>query len=546
MDFKAEIEKLLKKEVGDVKLEIPPDSSMGDYALPCFSLAAALKKNPVEIAKELAKKIKSKYIEKIEVKGPYLNFFVNKNILSSDTVAKILKEKERYGSSGIGKKEKMLIEHTSINPNASPHVGRARNALIGDSLTRLFRFQDYKVEVHYYVNDIGKQIAMLVLGAKDKITFDSLLDTYVQINKKIKANPRLEKDIFELLAKLEKGDKKVRSQFKKIVDICIKGQAKILSDLGIKYNFYDYESKYLFNKDTEEILERLRKTGRITRDEAGTILDLSDYGLEMRNPVLVLTRSDGTSLYSLRDIAYNIEKLKRCKNNLLVLGEDQKLYCQQIKAALDVLGYKAPRVLNYSYIMLQSGKSMSTRQGDVVLLEDFMREAKKKAMEELKKRKRANERTAEVIGYGALKYSILKVNPDKNVIFDWANALNFEGDSGPYIQYSHARACSILKKAKWKGNVKTELLKDEKEVNLVNSLSRFTEIALEATNNLRPQVIATYLNEVAKAFNEFYHECPVLKAEKSIKNARLALVDAARQVLKNGLYLLGIDAPERM
>ena len=545
MDFKAEIEKLLKKEVGEVSLEIPPDSSMGDYALPCFSLAKALKKNPVEIAKELASKIKSKYIEKIDVKGPYLNFYVNKGILAKDTVNEILKKKEKYGSSGIGKKEKLLIEHTSINPNASPHVGRARNALLGDSLVRLFRFQDYKVEVHYFVNDIGKQIAMLVLGAKGKVTFDSLLETYVKFNQDLKKNPRLEKDVFDLLAKLENGDKKVKEQFKNIVAICIEGQEKILNKLGIKYDFYDYESKYLFNKDTKEILKKLEKTGKLKTDEAGTIVDLSEYGLEMRNPVLVLTRNDGTSLYSLRDLAYNIEKLKKTKNNLIILGEDQKLYLQQIAAALDILGYKAPRVLHYSFILLQEGK-MSTREGNVVLLEEFMAEAKKKALNELKKRGRADEKTAEMIGYGALKYSILKVNPDKNVLFDWDVALNFEGDSGPYIQYSHARACSILENEKWKGKVDTTLLKEEKEIQLIDKLSKFGDVVLEATNNLKPQVIATYMNELARAFNEFYHECPVLKAEKSIKNARLALVDATRQVLKNGLYLLGIEAPEKM
>lgn len=545
MDFRAEIEKLLKKEVGEVKLEVPPDSSMGDFALPCFSIAKILKKNPVELAKELASKIKSKYIDRIGVKGPYLNFFVNKGILAKDTVSEILKKKEKYGSSGIGKKEKMLIEHTSINPNASPHVGRARNALIGDSLTRIFRFQDYKVEVHYYVNDIGKQIAMLVLGAKGKVTFNDLLKVYVKFNQDLKKDPLLEKKVFELLAKLEKGEKKVKKQFKDIVDICIKGQTKILGELGIKYDCFDYESKYLFNKDTKKILKAYKKTGRLTMDEAGTILDLSDYGLEMRNPVLVLTRSDGTSLYGLRDIAYNIEKLKIAKNNLIILGEDQKLYLQQVKAALDILGLKAPRVLHYSFILLQEGK-MSTREGNVVLLEEFMSEAKKKALAELKKRGRADEKTAEMIGYGALKYSILKVNPDKNVLFDWDVALNFEGDSGPYIQYSYARACSILSKEKSKGNAKLDLLKEEKEIKLVDKLSKFPEIVLEATNNLKPQVIAVYLNELAKAFNEFYHECPVLKAEKGIKNARLALVDAARQVLKNGLYLLGIEAPGKM
>jgi len=509
MDFKAEIEKLLKKEVGEVSLEIPPDSSMGDYALPCFSLAKALKKNPVEIAKELASKIKSKYIEKIDVKGPYLNFYVNKGILAKDTVNEILKKKEKYGSSGIGKKEKLLIEHTSINPNASPHVGRARNALLGDSLVRLFRFQDYKVEVHYFVNDIGKQIAMLVLGAKGKVTFDSLLETYVKFNQDLKKNPRLEKDVFDLLAKLENGDKKVKEQFKNIVAICIEGQEKILNKLGIKYDFYDYESKYLFNKDTKEILKKLEKTGKLKTDEAGTIVDLSEYGLEMRNPVLVLTRNDGTSLYSLRDLAYNIEKLKKTKNNLIILGEDQKLYLQQIAAALDILGYKAPRVLHYSFILLQEGK-MSTREGNVVLLEEFMAEAKKKALNELKKRGRADEKTAEMIGY------------------------------------SHALACSILENEKWKGKVDTTLLKEEKEIQLIDKLSKFGDVVLEATNNLKPQVIATYMNELARAFNEFYHECPVLKAEKSIKNARLALVDATRQVLKNGLYLLGIEAPEKM
>ncbi len=545
MDFRAEIEKLLKKEVGEVKLEVPPNSEMGDFALPCFEFAKTLKKNPVEIAKDLAKRIKSKYIERIEVKGPYLNFFVNKGILASETVNEILKKKEKYGSSGVGKKEKLLIEHTSINPNASPHVGRARNALIGDSLTRLFRFQDYKVEVHYYVNDIGKQIAMLVLGAKGKVTFDDLLKIYVKFNQDLKKNPRLEKDVFDLLAKLENGDKKVRKQFEDIVDICIKGQIKILGELGIKYDCFDYESKYLFNNDTEKILKAYQKTGRLIKDEAGTILDLSDYGLEMRNPVLVLTRSDGTSLYSLRDIAYNIEKLNRAKNNFILLGEDQKLYFQQIKAALDVVGLKAPRVLHYSFILLQEGK-MSTREGNVVLLEEFMEESKKKALNELKKRKRADEKTAKIIGYGALKYSILKINPDKNVNFDWESALNFEGDSGPYIQYSHARACSILEKEKLKGKADLSLLKENKEVQLINQLSKFTEIVLEATNNLKPQVIAVYLNELAKAFNEFYHDCPVLKAEKEIKNARLALVDAARQVLKNGLYLLGIEAPEKM
>ncbi|MDP4012908.1 MAG: arginine--tRNA ligase [Candidatus Nanoarchaeia archaeon] len=547
MDFKTEIEKQLKKEVGEVNLEIPPDFSLGDFALPCFSLAKILKKNPNDIARELKETFKSKYIERIEVKGPYLNFFVNKSILAEDTVNSILKLKERYGSSGIGKGQKMLIEHTSINPNASPHMGRARNALIGDAVARMHKFQGYKTEVHYYINDIGKQIAMLVLGSKGKkVNFDGLLDIYVKFNKELEKKPHLEKEVLGLLAKLETGDKKTKAEFKKIVDICIKGQIEILGRLGIKYDIFDYESKYLFNKDTEEILKKLEKTKLLFIDEVGrNVLDLDGYGLPMKTPVFVLTRGDGTSLYGLRDLAYNAEKLKKCKNSLIILGEDQKLYFQQIKLALELMKLDAPKVLHYSFILLQEGK-MSTREGNVVLLGDFIKEAKKKSLNELKKRGRADEKTAEMIGYGAVKYSILKVSPDKNVLFNWDQALDFEGDTGPYIQYSYARACSILAKEKRKGKVDASVLIDAKEKQLISKLSSFPEVVLDATRQFRPQSIANYLGDLAKCFNEFYQVCPVIKAEPKIKNARLALVECTKYVLKNGLSLLGIDSPSKM
>jgi len=549
MDFDKEILKILEKEtkVKDLKLEIPKDPTLGDYAFPCFLLAKALKKNPVEIAQDLAKKIKlNGIINKVEVKGPYLNFFIKKKELVSDVIKEIV-SKDDYGSLGVGKGKKMLVEHTSINPNASPHVGRARNALIGDSIVRMLRFQGYKVEVHYFVNDIGKQIAMLVYGSKGKVTFDKLLKLYVDINNKIKEDPSLEKKVFEILNKLENNDKKIKDEFRKIVDICIKGQSKIFGELGIKYDKYDYESKYLFDKSTSAILKKFDKLGKLFKDEDGRmVLDQEGFDLAMKSPVLVLTRGDGTSLYPLRDIAYHMDVKKG--ESIILLGEDHKLYAQQIKVALDMLEAKVPRSVHYSFILLQEGK-MSTRKGTVVLLEDFMKEAMDKAKKEISKRyDHIDEDNARKIAYGAIKYAILKISNEKNVIFNWDTALNFEGDSGPYLQYAYARICSILRKADVKIDSKIDynLLDKDEEIELVKKLGMFPKVVLTASTELKPNLIANYVFELSSLFSNFYNSCPVLKAGPETKKARLVLIECVKKVIKNGLQLLGIDVLEKM
>ncbi len=551
--FRAKIIDFLKKEakLGSIELEVPPNSEMGDYAFPCFLLAKEWKKAPSEIAQELAKKFKSsEFVKDVKVIGPYLNFFVNKDKIAELTINQILKQKDKYGSSNIGKGKKVLVEHTSINPNASPHVGRARNALIGDSIVRILKFQGYKVETHYFVNDVGKQIAMLVLGAEGKkgIIFEDLLNIYIGINKRIEENPEIEKNVLDLLNKLENGDKGIKKKFEKIVNTCVKGQEKIFSELGIKYDFFDYESKYLWSKKTEETLKRLEKTGKLFIDGFNRwVLDQKGYGLGMKIPVLVLTRADGTSLYPLRDIAYNIEKLSK-GDNIVVLGEDQKLYQEQIAASLKEIELKPPRVVHYSFVLLQEGK-MSTRKGNLVLLEDFMKEAAAKSSKELKKRyNKVDSSAAKTIAYGALKYSILKVSPEKNVIFNWEQALSFEGETAPYIQYAYARISSILEKFKRKINLKIDfsLLKEKEEAELVKLLSNFPETVTKSTNELKPHLIAACLYSLAKKFNEYYHIHQILKAEKGIKDARILLISAVRQVIKNGLNLLGIDVLEKM
>ena len=551
-EFKEAIIKFLKKEANleNIDLEVPPNPEMGDYAFPCFVLAKEWKKNPNEIAQELGKKFKpNNLIAEVKVIGPYLNFFVNKNKIAEATIKQILKQKDKYGSSNVGKNKKILVEHTSINPNSSPHVGRARNAFIGDSIVRILKFQGYKVETHYFVNDVGKQIAMLVLGAEGKknVGFDDLLKIYIEINKKIEENPELEKKVLDLLNKLEKGDKSVKNKFEKIVKTCVKGQLKILSGLGIRYDVFDYESKYLWGKKTDETLKRLEKTGKLFIDGFNRwVLDQKGYELGMKVPVLVLTRNDGTSLYPLRDIAYSIEKIGKGEN-IVILGEDQKLYQEQIAAALKELELKQPRVVHYSFVLLQEGK-MSTRKGNLVLLEDFMKEAVSKARDELKKRyNKIDEKAAKAIAYGAVKYGILKVSPEKNVVFEWAQALSFEGETAPYIQYAYARISSILNKAK-KFNSKADLklLKENEESELIKLISNFPEIVGKSTNELKPHLVATYLYSLAQKFNEYYHVHQILKADKNTKDARILLISAIRQVIKNGLNLLGIDVLEKM
>lgn len=568
MDYERIIKGALSKAVNlnknKILLEKPKNSDFGDYAFPCFSLAGIYKKNPSQIAQEISEKLnKSKIrgISKINPAGPYVNFIIDKNALTNEIISEILVKK---GKKPKLKKEKIILEHTSINPNASPHVGRSRNSLIGDSIRRILEFLGHNVETHYYINDISKQIAMLALNFKSKDTFDSLLKKYIEISKKIKENPELEKKVFELLNKFENKDRKTVDLFKKIVDTAIKGQKKIFSSIGITFDYFDYESKYI--EPGKNILKELEKTGKLFKDDQGRlVLNQSGTGLDnkMKSPVLVLTRNDGTGLYPLRDLAYSIEKCKKGKN-LVVLGEDQKLYFEQFKQALILLKKPYPEVIHYSFILLKDIGKMSTRSGDVVLLEDFISECIKKAQQEINKRKTKGD--AKKIAIAAIKYSILKNNNNRNITFDLEEAMNFEGNTGPYLLYSYARASSIImkylksisgcqkcpaflsiKKAKTKINSSIKLKNlEDKEINLIKKLGDFNETVENARKNLDPSIIANYSFELCQLFNEFYHFYPVINAEKDKKLQRLAIVEGFRIILRQSVDLLGIEVLEEM
>jgi arginyl-tRNA synthetase len=554
--FKEAIKKKIEQKYSeiDVIFSVTPDVETGHISIPCFTFSRVFRRSPGDIAQELSSIIIDlDFIDKVEVKGGYLNCFIDKEQLFRNVIEEVLERKELYGSSESGNGKSVLIEHTSINPNASPHVGRARNAMVGDTIVRLHKFEGYDVEVHYFVNDIGKQIAMLLLGSRNKsdVTFKDLLDIYVDFNNELKKNPDIEKEVFELLYQLENGNKEVRDEFRKLVQICIDGQTGILKELGINYDVFDYESDYLFNDRLNEVIEAFKETGYVEEDEEGRyVLNQAKYDLPMKSPYLVLTRKDKTSLYPLRDIAYTIDKVKKDKDkNIIILGEDQKLYHRQIDAALDVLGYKAPEPVHYSFVLLAEGK-MATRSGTVVLLEDFMQEALEKSKGEiLKRRGEVDEDTAKAIAYSAVKYSILKTSNDKNVTFDWESALSFEGDSGPYLQYSFARIKSIERKMSNVNldKVEFERLETIEELELIIELSKMTEVIQTAMNHLSPHIVATYLFSVTQKFSKFYHNHSVLNADSSeLMVARYSLVLAVKQVIANCFLILGIDEIEQM
>lgn len=534
----------LNKKQLESLIEIPPSLEMGDFAFPCFILSKQKKQPPAKIADEIAKELNKKLpkeFEKVESKGPYVNFFVNKNLLAGE----IIKKADFINFGAQNQNQKILLEHTSINPNASPHVGRTRNSIIGDSIYRILTFLGNKVERHYYVNDVSKQIAMLTLNFKEKDNFNDLLKRYIEISKKVKENPEIEKTIFDILKKFEEGDKKTTALFKKIVDTAVIGQKSIFKKFGIEFDYFDYESRYL--KDSEKILKKFEKTGKLFEDKEGRlVLNQSNTSIvkKMKAPYFVLARSNKTGLYQLRDIAYTLEKMKSGRN-IIVLGEDQKLYFEQLSEALKLLNSPSPEAVHYSFVLIQTDKGaskMSTRKGELVLLEEFYDEAVKKAQQEIKKRKTKGD--PKKIAIGAIKYSMLKNDNDKNITFSWDTSLNFEGESGPYLQYTYARASSIIRKSKTKSKPQIPEQLTANETALIKKILEFPDVVEHAGKKLNPSLIANYSFQLAQKFNEFYHSCKVVGDKNEA--FRIKLVEAFRQTIKNSLYLLGIEIMEEM
>ncbi|MGC8816857.1 MAG: arginine--tRNA ligase [Candidatus Hadarchaeum sp.] len=581
-------------------LEEPPDQKLGDLATRiCFDLAKLQRQPPGVLATELGKEIKPEgLVERVEVAGNYVNFFVDISKLAEFTLRSIEEHDRSYGCSDVGQGKKVLIEHTSVNPTKPLHIGHGRNAVVGDTLARILRALGYRVEVQNYIDDMGRQVAETLLAnrlikKKPKAKFDHVLGLiYSDMHARIEREPGLEEEVRQILARLEQGTGADPNQARRLSERCVKANLETTDRLGISYDVLVWESDLVRSGILTETLQRLKSTKYLvegTGEYAGAlVLKLSDFGLEDK----VLVRSDGTTVYTMRDIAYQLWKFGKTEAKLKfrlhsrrpdgtktyttspkgrtnsrfgradmvinVVGAEQRFPQQVVFNSLRALGfekeYENSYHLAYEHVWLPSGR-FSGRKGTWIgyTVDDVVEEAVARARAVVQEHApQASEsfkrRAAEFVGVGAVRYSLISTSPEKRITFKWEDALNFERNSGPAVQYSHARACSILRKAK-KLAVRpiSGVFQLPQEQRLVRLLAKFPEVVMEAGLRRQPHLPAIYAAELALAFNAFYEVAPVIDAETSeLRDARLRLVNGVRVVLRNALELMGIKAPERM
>ncbi len=552
--LRNDVERILKKGKLDVSLlEVPPKAEMGDYAFPCFSLSKKMKKAPAEIAKELSSKMKaSGFIREIRTEGPYVNFFGDWEKLGEKTLKKIGEEGERFGT---GKKsEKMMIEFAHPNTHKALHIGHARNLTLGEALSRTMSFAGYDVKRVNYQGDIGPHVARCIWGLlnlKEKEPGKGKGEWLGRIYAKASAeakNYNVEKEIRQINKDLYAGKPELLKLWKKTRKWSLDYFDEVYRDFGIKFDRFYFESEV--EGPAIKLAKELEKKGTAKMSEGAIVMDLEKYGLG----IFVLLTQDGTPLYSVKDFILARMQDKEYKPDRIihVVGSEQELHFRQVFRSLEMM--KSPIAkkeyhLSYGLVNLESGK-MKSREGQVILYEELkdkiVETAKEITMKKNPKLSKSElEKIARTVGLGALKYDMVKVSPEKTIIFDWNRALSFEGNNAPYLQYTHARCCSILGKAGKPGKYDASLLKEESEVSLLRKLSSFPVVVERAGREMRPHYVATYIYELCDAFNEFYQKVPVIKAVKE-KAARIALVDSVRITIRNALNLLGIEAPEKM
>lgn len=559
MEPKEAVLKILKKETNlkEINLEIPPDASMGDFAFPCFVLAKEKKKNPAEIAKDLAESIKPKgMVKEVKATGPYLNFFVDKQSIAENLLGEILDKKKKYGS-GPDKKEKLMVEFSGPNPFKGFHIGHLRNTVLGESVSRILEFSGYKVVPVNYLNDTGKHVAKCLWGLEtlhkgEKPEGDKgewLGKVYSDASVIIEKNPKHKEEVSEIHQKLENGHRVYVDKWKKGKQWSEEHFNKIYNDLDVEFDKVFYDSEYV--NSGKDVVRKLKDTGIAEVDDGAVIVDLEEHGLH-KVPIL---RSDGTALYITKDLSMAMDRLKKYKADriIYVVGSEQRLHFQQVFKILELYGFKQAEKcyhLAYELVRLKKGK-MSSREGDVVLYSSLKDMIIKKLEKEVEKRHKdwkvkQKKDSVKNIFTAAIKFDMLAQDPNKVIVFDIDKALDFEGETGPYIQYAHARICSVLKKAKGSSKVDTSLLVRKEEEALITKLGNFPDVVADSAENYKPSIIVRYLIELAQAFNEFYTKCPVIKTDKDVSNARILLVKAVKQVLENGLDLLAIESPKEM
>ncbi|MDD5043896.1 MAG: arginine--tRNA ligase [Patescibacteria group bacterium] len=558
-------------------LTIPPQPEMGDWGVACFGLAKELKKNPAEIAANVAiylnEKAPKSVIAKAESKGPYVNIFLNKGKITESILSEIVRAKGKYGSLNLGKGKQVMVEYSQANTHKEFHVGHLRNTLLGDELINLYRNAGYKVVAVNYPGDIGAHVAKCLWGyqkiKKEKFPLKAdpppaekikikriknkgeyLGTIYAWASREIEEHPEYKDEVAQIQQKLEAGDKKLNTLWKKTRQWSLKEFKDIYKELGVKFDRYYFESEV--EKPGKKLVQDLYKKGIVRESEGAIIMDLIPYDLG----VFLLLKSDGTSLYATKDLALAQKKFKDYKKlgeSIHVVDARQTQYFKQLFKTLELIGFKKPmKHLAYEFVTLPEG-AMSSRKGNIVTFRELYEEVLEQTIKETAKRhKDWNQKkikaTAKKISLAAIKFDLLKHDAGKVVVFNIKEALSFDGFTGPYIEYTVARINSILRKAPRpaRGKIDYSLLNSEREKSLVLALGEFPAIAEKAMTNFDMSLLPRYLYDLAKEFANFYHDIPVLKADAATRQARLALISSVKIVLEKGLEILGIEPLEEM
>lgn len=568
INFKQEIAKLIGEitkinwEELENYLEIPPDAKMGDYAFPCFKLAKTLRKAPPAIATEIKENLKTEntVIEKIEVVGGYLNIFINKKLLIESVLKEIDEKKDKYGYSKVGKGKTAVIEYSSPNVAKPFHIGHLRTTVIGGALYKIYNALGYNTVGINYLGDWGLQFGKVMAGLElwkneydiENDSINSLLKIYVRFNEEEKQKPELTDMARIWFKKLEDKDEYTTKTWEWIRKVSIENYNKTYKLLNSKFDSYNGEAYY--NDKMEAVVKELQEKGLLVESQGAKIVDLEEYNM----PPCIIITSAGTTIYATRDITAFIDRVNTYKFDKMVyvVGAEQKLHFEQFFKVLEKMGYgeyvKKAVYVPFGLVVDKSGEKIGTRKGNSVFLEDILNEAiskSKKIIEEKNPNLEDKEEVARKVGVGAIIFNDLYNSRIKDEVFDWDTILNFQGETGPYMQYIYVRTKSLLEKTNYVpdiNKVNFDLLQEDEVIDIAKLLYDFSNIILLAAEKNEPSIIARYLINLAQKFSTFYNNNKIINENKELQEARLYLTYACGNTLKIGASLLGMEMPNKM